>query len=316
MATALFTHPSGIAHDPGPGHPECPDRLRRVLAALGGPEFAALIRREAPPASEAQLLAAHPAHYVHQLLAVEPAAGERVRLDADTLMSAGSAEAARRAAGGACAAVDTVMGGEARTAFVAMRPPGHHAEHRRAMGFCLFSTAAIAAHHARERWGLRRVAILDFDVHHGNGSQHLLQDDPETFFASSHQSPCYPGTGAASETGVAGNVVNVPLPPGSGSAAFRRAWDETILPAAETFRPELVLVSAGFDAHRADPLAELMLDTEDFRWITGRLMALADGACSGRLVSILEGGYDLDALAASVTVHVQALLDGAVTRQA
>ncbi len=308
MSVALFTHPACIRHDPGAGHPECPDRLRRVLAALDAPDFAGLDRLEAPPASEAQLRLAHAAGYVDGILAIRPAEGAHERLDADTVMSAGSAEAAMRAAGGACAAVDAVMEGRARAAFAAVRPPGHHAEAAQAMGFCLFSTAAIAALHARARWGLRRIAVVDFDVHHGNGTQAILQHDPDMFFASSHQWPCYPGTGAAGETGVAGNVVNLPLPPGSGSAAFRHGWRETILPALDRFAPELLIVSAGFDAHRADPLAQLELEAEDFGWITEALLRVADRRCGGRLVSLLEGGYDLDALAVSVAAHVRALI--------
>ncbi len=219
-------------------------------------------------------------------------------------MSEGSAEAALRAAGAACAAVDAVMEGWARTAFAAVRPPGHHAERACAMGFCLFANAAIAALHARARWGAGRVAVVDFDVHHGNGTQAILGSDPPFLYASSHQYPCYPGTGAASERGVAANVVNMPLPPGTGSAGFRRAWEGIGLPAIRAFQPHLVIVSAGFDAHRADPLADLRLEAEDFGWITDELVEIG----GGRLVSVLEGGYDLGALAASVAVHVRRLM--------
>ena len=308
MTIALFTHPACLQHNPGIGHPESPDRLRSVLRALDHPDFTELKRMEAPEAGEALLGLAHPAGHVRQILAAVPASGGSVALDPDTIMSAGSAEAARRAAGGACAAVDAVMQGEAEAAFVAVRPPGHHAEPIRAMGFCLFSTVAIAALHARSHWGIRRIAIVDFDVHHGNGTQAVVESDPDIFFASSHQSPCYPGTGAATETGVAGNVLNLPLVPGTGSVAFRRGWTDTILPALDRFAPELLLISAGFDAHRADPLAQLELDTQDFHWITAALLDIADKNCRGRVVSVLEGGYDLAALGQSAAVHVRALM--------
>ncbi len=308
MPVALFTHPACLEHDPGSFHPERPDRLRAVLRALEHPDFAPLLREQAPEATRAQLALVHPPDYVEAILSIHPDPGERVQLDADTVMSGGSAEAARRAAGGAVAAVDAVMEGRAGAAFVATRPPGHHAEPSRPMGFCLFSSAAIAAQHARARWGLRRVAVVDFDVHHGNGTQAVLERDADLFYGSSHQYPCYPGTGAASETGIAGNVVNAPLPPGAGSREFRRAWEATILPALAAHRPELLIVSAGFDAHRADPLAQLMLDAMDFGWVTDRLLEVAASCCGGRLVSVLEGGYDLDALAASASVHVRRLL--------
>ncbi len=308
MTVALFTHPACLAHEPGAGHPESPDRLRAVLAALDHPDFAALRREEAPQASPEQLALAHPADYVAEVLALRPPPGNTLRLDADTVVSSGSAEAARRAVGGACAAVDLVLAGHVGSAFVAVRPPGHHAEPRQAMGFCLFGSVAIAALHARMRWNVRRIAIVDFDVHHGNGTQTILENDPEMFFASSHQSPCYPGTGAASETGIDRNVVNLPLPPGTGSASFRQGWHDVILPALDRFAPELLLVSAGFDAHRADPLAQLELDVDDFGWITEALLGIADRQCQGRVVSILEGGYDLDALALSAAAHVRVLM--------
>ena len=305
---ALFTHPACLGHDTGPGHPERPDRLRRVLQALEHPDFAALLRKEAPEATVEQLELAHPAQYVQAVLDIAPAEGEVAYLDGDTLMSHGSRAAILRAAGAGVAAVNAVMEGRVDAAFAAVRPPGHHAERTRAMGFCLFAGASIAAFHARKQWGLKRIAVVDFDVHHGNGTQHILENDPDMFYASSHQSPCYPGTGAASERGVADNVVNLQLRPGSGSEQFRQAWEALALPRLETFAPELLIISAGFDAHRADPLADLRLQTEDFGWITDQLLAVADRHCGGKVVSILEGGYDLDALAASAALHVRRLM--------
>ena len=306
-ATALFTHPACLGHDTGPGHPECSDRLRVVLQALEHPDFVPLLREQAPEATPEQLARAHSRPYVDALLAIRPAPGEWRQLDPDTLLSAGSPEAILRAAGGAVAAVDAVMEGWALAAFAAVRPPGHHAEPERAMGFCLFNNAAVAAYHARAQWGLKRVAVVDFDVHHGNGTQAMFERDAGFFYGSSHQYPCYPGTGRASETGV-GNIVNVPIPPGGDGALFRAAWERTLLPALMAFGPELVIVSAGFDAHKADPLAELRVETEDFTWLTERLVAVADAQCGGRIVSTLEGGYNLRALAVSVAAHVRVLM--------
>jgi len=308
MTTILITHPACLGHFMGPHHPESPDRLRAVLAALDAPEFATLIREEAPEATRDQLLLVHPADHVDEILAIRPAQGQGVALDADTIMSAGSADAALRAAGGACAAVDAVMAGRAQNAFAAIRPPGHHAEPDRAMGFCLFNNAAIAAQHARTRWGLTKIAVLDFDVHHGNGTQAMFAADKNLFYASSHQSPCYPGTGHPHETGVAGNIVNAPLPPGAGSAEFRAAWARIILPALDAFAPELVIVSAGFDAHRADPLAQLRVETSDYAWLTRELLRIADSHAGGKIVSVLEGGYDLAALADAAAAHVRELM--------
>lgn len=308
VATALFTHPACLEHDTGPYHPECAERLRAVLAALEAPEFANLLREAAPLASVEQLSRVHPQEYVEAILAIRPELGQPVQLDSDTVMSAGSAEAAARAAGGAVAAVDAVMEGWARAAFAAVRPPGHHAEPNRPMGFCLFNNAAVAALHARARWGVQRVAVVDFDVHHGNGTQAMFADDPDLFYASSHQSPCYPGTGESWERGVANNVINTPLRPRDGSAAFRAAWSRTILPLLDAFAPGLLIVSAGFDAHIDDPLAQLRLETPDYAWITDELVAIADRHCGGRIVSVLEGGYDLSALAASAAVHVRSLM--------
>jgi acetoin utilization deacetylase AcuC-like enzyme len=282
--------------------------LSAVLAALEVPAFADLLREEAPEATVEQLQRVHPANYVDAILAIRPDFGERVQLDPDTVMSAGSADAALRAAGAAVKGVDAVMEGWARCAFAAVRPPGHHAEPSRPMGFCLFNNAAVAALHARARWGVRRVAVVDFDVHHGNGTQAMFEQDADLFYASSHQSPCYPGTGDAAEHGIAHNVVNAPLRPGDGSASFRKAWGNEILPELDRFAPGLLIISAGFDAHRADPLAQIRLETADFAWITDELVRLADRHCEGRVVSVLEGGYDLDALAASAAVHVRGLM--------
>ena len=307
MSTALFTHEACLAHDAGPGHPERPDRLRAILAALEAPEFAALDRREAPLAAPEAIARAHPAEYVQAILSIRPEPGGRVQLDADTAMGASSAEAARCAAGAALAAVDAVLGGEVANAFCAIRPPGHHAERARPMGFCLFNNAAIAARHAQARWGLARVAIVDFDVHHGNGTEDIFRQDARVFYGSSHQMPLYPGSGDPAEQGV-GNIVNVALAPGDDGAAFLAAWRGRIIPAVEDFAPELLVISAGFDAHRDDPLAGLLVETEDFATLTEALCAAAATACGGRVVSLLEGGYDLTALAASAAAHVRALM--------
>jgi acetoin utilization deacetylase AcuC-like enzyme len=308
VTTALITHKACLEHDTGPYHPETSERLRAVLAALEAPEFSDLLRESAPLATVEQLSRVHPRAYVEAILSIRPEPGEPVQLDGDTVMSHGSAEAATRAAGAACMAVDAVMEGWARAAFAAVRPPGHHAEPERPMGFCLFNNVAVAALHARARWGIQRVAVVDFDVHHGNGTQAMFAADPDLFYASSHQSPCYPGTGEPWERGAADNIVNAPLRPRDGSAAFRAAWSDIILPALRAFAPGLLIVSAGFDAHVADPLAQLRLETADFAWITEQLVAVAEEHCGGRLVSVLEGGYDLDALAASAAVHVRGLM--------
>jgi acetoin utilization deacetylase AcuC-like enzyme len=305
---ALFTHRACLGHDPGGGHPECPDRLRAVMAALDHPDFVTLLREEAPLATVEQLCLVHPRGYVDAILGLAPPEGDVLALDSDTFVSTGSAAAALRAAGGVMAGVDAVMQGWADAAFAAVRPPGHHAEPAQAMGFCLFASVAVAAQHVRRRWGLRRVAVVDFDVHHGNGTQDIFASDPDLLYISSHQFPCYPGTGAQNERGCANNIVNMTLPPGTASPGFREAWEYIGLPALLAFQPELLLISAGFDAHKADPLAQLRLETQDFGWITDRLLGVADIVCQGRVVSALEGGYDLNALAASAATHVRHLM--------
>jgi len=306
MTTLLYTHSACLDHDPGRHHPESPARLRAVLAALDDPEFARAERREAPQADLEDVIRIHSRRHVEGILGAIPKSGH-VGIDADTVVSPASGEAALRAAGAVVAAVDAVMAGEADNAFCAVRPPGHHAEPQRAMGFCLFNNAAIGALRARAAHGLARVAVVDFDVHHGNGTQAAFEADGSLFYASTHQYPLYPGTGGASETGV-GNVVNVPLRPMSGSGQFRSAMTQRILPALDAFRPEFVLVSAGFDAHKSDPLAQLMLDEADYTWVTERLLEIAYRHAEGRLVSTLEGGYDLAALAVSAAAHVRVLM--------
>ncbi|MFQ1701432.1 histone deacetylase family protein [Loktanella agnita] len=302
MTTALITHDDCYDHVTPPGHPEQVARLDAVLGALEGFD---LMRVKAPMAAEDDLLRVHPKSYIATIRDAAPEAGWR-SLDADTHMSVGSLQAAYRAAGGAVRAVDMVMAGEAANVFVATRPPGHHAERETAMGFCLFGNVAIAAKHALDHHGLTRVAIVDFDVHHGNGTQDLVEDDARILFCSTHQSPLYPGTGAAHETGV-GNVLNVPLLGGTGSQGFRAAMEQQVLPRVDAFAPQLLLISAGFDAHEADPLAGMELTTEDFSWVTGKLCDLAEKHCSGRVVSALEGGYDLQALGESAAAHVEVL---------
>lgn len=276
-----------------------------MLDGLKDAGIAGLEPREAPGIDPALLQLVHPSALIDRVLA-PVRSDERRWIDGDTVMSAGSAEAALRAAGAVCDAIDSVMAGDADNAFCAVRPPGHHAEPGRAMGFCLFNNVAVGALHAREKHGIGRVAAIDFDVHHGNGTQAAFESDGDLFYASTHQWPLYPGTGAAGETGV-GNICNVPLAAGSGSAEFRHAMSETVLPALEAFRPDLILLSAGFDAHKDDPLAGLKFRTEDYGWATARLVELAEGLCGGRLVSALEGGYDLQALADSAVAHVGAL---------
>ncbi len=306
MTTLIYYHPACAEHDMGYGHPESPQRLTAILSTLRRKEFADLQWREAPPATQEQLTRIHPQSYVDRLLAAVPQNGLRA-LDADTALSPQSGEAALRAAGSICAAVDAIMAGEAHNAFCAIRPPGHHAEPQRAMGFCLFNNVAIGAAHARLAHGLARAAIIDFDVHHGNGTQAAFETQAEYLYISSHQSPLYPGTGRRSERGV-GNIVNVPLSPHSGSAEIRTSWNTIMAPALQDFKPDFIFISAGFDAHESDPLAELNFTEDDYGWLTEEIMKVADAHCHGRVISILEGGYNLTALAASVAVHVKTLM--------
>lgn len=308
MRTKLYSHPICLEHLTPPGHPERPDRLRAIARALEGEEFRGLERQEAPIADETAILLAHPERYAQRVKALIPEAG-LARVDADTSVSPKSWDAALAAIGGSLAAVDDVFSGRADNAFVAARPPGHHAERERAMGFCLFNTAAIAARHAQLAYGAKRVAIVDWDVHHGNGTQDIFWHEPSVLYCSTHQMPLYPGSGAATETG-AGNITNVPLAPGSDGEVFRAAFESIILPRINAFRPSFIIISAGFDAHHRDPLAELKLSEEDFDWATGRLMECADRWSGRRLVSLLEGGYDLQGLALSVAAHVRRLMKG------
>jgi acetoin utilization deacetylase AcuC-like enzyme len=305
MTSLLYTHPSSLEHDPGPGHPESPARIRAIEAAFERDGLDGVLRREPPRASREQLERVHDHGFVEQILAAVPATGYR-RIDADTVMSPGSGEAALRAAGAACAAVDAVLAGEAANAFCALRPPGHHAEPDRSMGFCLFNNVAIGACQALAIHGVARVSIFDFDVHHGNGTQAVFEREPRVQYLSTHQWPLYPGTGARHETGV-GNIVNRPLPAGTGSNEWRAVVEADILPAIEAFAPELIMVSAGFDAHRRDPLAMLELSEDDYGWVTRQLLALAQRHAAGHVVSVLEGGYDLTALANSSLAHLNAL---------
>jgi acetoin utilization deacetylase AcuC-like enzyme len=306
MSTLLYTHAQCIDHDPGAFHPECPARLTAVLEALRAPEFAALIRREAPLCALEDIARVHPHTHIDAVMRAVPDSGYRP-IDGDTILSPGSGIAALRAAGAVVAAVDAVMRGEAKNAFCAVRPPGHHAEPEQSMGFCLFNNIVVGAQRARAVHGAERVAIIDFDVHHGNGTQAVAEQDASLFYASTHQWPLYPGTGSAAETGL-GNVVNAPMRAGAGTAEFRLAFTQWIMPALEGFAPDLVMISAGFDAHKEDPIGGLRLDESDYIWVTRLLAEFAERACGGRLVSALEGGYDLDALASSTAAHVAVLM--------
>jgi acetoin utilization deacetylase AcuC-like enzyme len=305
LPVAIYTHAACLEHDTGPDHAERPARLLAVTEALRAAFPGRLDWREAPRASRGELLRVHAASLLHTVLETRPA--QRVMLDPDTALSPASAEAGLRAAGAAVAAVDAVLAGNGTRAFCAVRPPGHHATVDTAMGFCLFNNIAVAAAHALAVHGLERVAIADFDVHHGNGTQAIFEHDPRVLFASSHQSPLYPDTGHANERGV-GNVLNATLPPQADGRAFRATWTNDLLPELDAFRPQLLLVSAGFDAHRRDPLAQLQLEADDYAWLTAALRAIADRHSSGRIVSTLEGGYDLQALEECAVAHVGALL--------
>ncbi|MEM9583935.1 MAG: histone deacetylase family protein [Pseudomonadota bacterium] len=307
MTTAFFSHPACLQHVTPPGHPERVDRLMAIYAAIDTIEDDALLRVEAPRGQVGDILLAHPQTYIDAIIAAEPETGA-VALDADTHMSNGSVEAAFRGVGAMTKAVDMVLGGDVANAFAAMRPPGHHAETAKQMGFCLFGNVAIAAKHALDRHGLSRVAVVDFDVHHGNGTQDLLWDETRALFVSSHQMPLWPGSGRVEESGADGNILNVPLPPDSNGSVMRKAYERIVFPALSDFEPELLLISAGFDAHRDDPLANLSWATEDFAWLTEQLCDIADQHCAGRIVSTLEGGYDLQALAASTKAHLEVLL--------
>ncbi len=307
--TLVISHPACLAHDMGEGHPERPDRLRAIERALEGETFQTLARDVAPLADDASIARVHPQDYIEAIRGAAPSQG-RTSLDADTFMSPGTFEAALRAAGGAIFAVDEVMGGKVRNAFVSTRPPGHHAEVATPMGFCFFNNVAIAARHAQKAHGAERVAIMDFDVHHGNGTQHIFWDDRTVMYSSTHQMPHYPGTGALSERGEHDQIVNAPLRAGDGGEAFREAMESAILPRLEAFSPDLMIISAGFDAHRRDPLGNLNLTEADFSWATHKLMQVARAHAHERVVSVLEGGYDLEGLSRSVAAHVTALMEG------
>jgi acetoin utilization deacetylase AcuC-like enzyme len=308
MTTILYEHPVFLEHHVPQGHPERPDRLKALNALLEHENFRALDRREAPTANEDAVTLAHPESFLFEVIRSMPEEGVR-QIEADTHASPESLKAALTGIGGAMAGVDDVFAGRADNVFVASRPPGHHAEHDKVMGFCLFNNVAIAARHAQKAHGAERVAIIDFDVHHGNGTQDIFQADPSVLYCSTHQMPLYPGTGAKNETGV-GNIVNAPLNPHDGSADFRDAVRSRVMPALHNFRPDLVIISAGFDAHHRDPLAQINLVGDDFDWITGQIMEVAGKYADNRVVSVLEGGYDLEGLAESAGLHICRLMKG------
>ena len=309
MTTLLISHPACLAHDMGEGHPEQPDRLRAVERAFETEIFQMLSRDVAPRAEISAIARVHPLEYIDALRAATPTQGHTV-IDQDTSMSPGTFEAALRSAGGAIFAVDEVMTRKVRSAFVATRPPGHHAELATPMGFCFFNNVAVAARHARAIYGADRIAIMDFDVHHGNGTQHIFWDDPNVMYASTHEMPHYPGTGSIGERGEHDQIVNAPLRAGDAGDTFREAIEVGILPRIVDFAPDLIIISAGFDAHRRDPLGNINLVEADFVWVTRKLMEIAQKRCGGRIVSVLEGGYDLEALARSVAAHVTTLMEG------
>jgi acetoin utilization deacetylase AcuC-like enzyme len=309
MTTLLVTHPAGLNHITPAGHPERPDRLRAIEQALEDERFQDLMRVQAPAATLETIALCHPMDYIVEIRDATPKQG-LVRLDADTSMSPGTFEAVLRAVGGGVMAADEVIAGRVANAFCAMRPPGHHAETVRPMGFCIFNTAAIVARHVQRHYGIARVAVVDFDVHHGNGTQEIFWSDPTVMYCSTHEMPLYPGSGAPSERGLHDNIVNAPLRAGDGGAEFREAFETVILPRLAVFAPEFIVVSAGFDAHMRDPLANLNLVEADFGWVTRKLMDTADAGASGRIVSVLEGGYDLQGLARSAAAHVTALMRG------
>jgi acetoin utilization deacetylase AcuC-like enzyme len=306
MKTLYYHHPDFLLHNTGAGHPECADRLRAIEAALDKPEFANLIRITPPLGTEHQVRLIHSTEHIQRIRDALPTQGLK-HLDSDTVLSPDSEQAALRAVGAVCDAVDQILADKADNAFCAVRPPGHHAEPNRAMGFCLFNNVAIATEYARQHYQLERIAIVDFDVHHGNGTQACFYNQPRVLYASSHEMPHYPGTGQASETGV-GNIINMPLAYGDTSHEFREKYGQIILPKLRNFEPELLLISAGFDAHKDDPLAGINLVEDDYRWITQALIEIADSTCQGRIISVLEGGYNLNALASSVAVHIKTLM--------
>ena len=309
MTTLLLSRPPWFEHHTPLWHPERQDRMRAIENALEDECFAWLIREQAVEAARETVALVHPEPYIQSIIDAVPLEG-LVAIDEDTSMSPGTLDAALRTAGAATQAVDEVMTGQVRNAFSSMRPPGHHAERAKAMGFCFFNNAAIAARHAQKAHGAERVAIVDWDVHHGNGTQEIFWSDPSVLFCSTHQMPLYPGTGATSECGEHDTIVNTPLRAGDGGDIFREALEVAILPRVEAFRPDLILISAGFDAHWRDPLADLQLTEADFAWATQKLMDIADRRCGGRVVSLLEGGYDLEGLARSTAAHVKALMQG------